>query len=87
MIPVCPSIMGPTARAANTGVSALIDERGRVRERTRVFERGFLVGDVPVRPPDIDDSFYVRCGDLFVWACWGGLLALCGASWVRGRKR
>jgi len=76
-----------TARAANTGVSALIDERGQVRKRTRIFERGFLVGDVPVRPPGIDDSFYVRRGNLFAWACWGGLLALCGASWVRGRKR
>lgn len=76
-----------TARAANTGVSALIDERGRVRERTRIFERGFLVGDVPVRPPDVDDSFYVRRGNLFAWACWGGLLALGVGSWLRGRGR
>ena len=68
-----------TARAANTGVSALIDERGRVREQTRIFERGLLVGEVPVRPPGVADSFYVRHGDLFVWLCWGGLLVL----WVR----
>ena len=39
-----------TARAANTGVSAIIDSRGRVRERTRIFERGLLVADVPLRP-------------------------------------
>jgi apolipoprotein N-acyltransferase len=38
-----------TARAANTGVSAIIDGRGRVRSRTRIFERGWLAADVPRR--------------------------------------
>jgi apolipoprotein N-acyltransferase len=76
-----------TARAANTGVSALIDERGRVREQTRIFERGFLVGEVPVRPPGVADSFYVRHGDLFAWLCWGGLLALCVRALVQRRGR
>jgi apolipoprotein N-acyltransferase len=76
-----------TARAANTGVSALIDERGRVREQTRIFERDFLVGEVPVRPPGVDDSFYVRYGNLFALACWGGLLALWAGALVRGRGR
>jgi apolipoprotein N-acyltransferase len=76
-----------TARAANTGVSALIDERGRVRERTRIFERGFLVGEVPVRPPGVGDSFYVRHGDLFAWLCWGGLLALSVRALAQRRGR
>ena len=76
-----------TARAANTGVSALIDERGRVREQTRIFERDFLVGEVSVRPPGVGDSFYVRHGDLFAWLCWGGLLALWVCGWVQGRGR
>ena len=76
-----------TARAANTGVSALIDERGRVREQTRIFERDFLVGEVPIRPSGTGDSFYVRRGDLFAWACWGGVLAFFVRAWVRGRGR
>jgi apolipoprotein N-acyltransferase len=76
-----------TARAANTGVSALIDERGRVREQTSIFERGFLVGEVPVRPPDVGESFYVRYGDVFAWACWGGLLALFAGALLRERGR
>ena len=76
-----------TARAANTGVSALIDERGRVREQTRIFERGFLVGDVPVRVPGVDDSFYVRHGNVFALVCWGGLLALWAVAMARGRIR
>jgi apolipoprotein N-acyltransferase len=68
-------------------VSALIDERGRVREQTRIFERDFLVGEVPVRPPGVDDSFYVRHGDLFAWVCWGGLLALLAGALARGRGK
>jgi apolipoprotein N-acyltransferase len=76
-----------TARAANTGVSALIDDRGRVREQTRIFERGFLVGNVPVRPPGVDDSFYVRHGNVFASVCWGGLLALWVVALARGRIR
>ena len=65
-----------TARAANTGVSAFIDARGRVRSRTRIFERGYLVADVPRRPPPQGGSFYTRHGDWFAAACWIGSLGL-----------
>ena len=62
-----------TARAANTGVSALIDDRGRVRAQTRLFERDVLVGELPLRPPPAGGSFYARHGDVFAAACWVGL--------------
>ena len=65
-----------TARAANTGVSAFIDERGRVRAQTSIFERGLLVEDVPLRPSPIGGSFYTRHGDVFALGCWLGLAAL-----------
>jgi len=64
-----------TARAANTGVSAFIDDRGRVRSRTRIFERGLLVDDVPLRPEAAGESFYVRHGDVFAWVCCAGAAA------------
>jgi apolipoprotein N-acyltransferase len=64
-----------TARAANTGVSALIDHRGRVRAQTRIFERDVLVADLPLRPPPAGGSFYARHGDVFAVACWVGLAA------------
>lgn len=64
-----------TARAANTGVSAFIDARGRVRERTAIFEEGLLVRDVPVRLAPAGGSFYTRHGDVFAWACWIGAAA------------
>ena len=53
-----------TARAANTGVSALIDARGQVRERTQIFEQGLLVGDVPLRDAGRRPTFYARHGDV-----------------------
>jgi len=64
-----------TARAANTGVSALIDSRGRVRAQTRIFERDLLVADLPLRAPPAGGSFYTRHGDVFAAACWLGLAA------------
>ena len=62
-----------TARAANTGVSAIIDAGGRVRARTRIFERDLLVEDVPLRPAPLGGSFYARHGDVFAAACWAGV--------------
>lgn len=65
-----------TARAANTGVSALIDARGRVRERTRIFERGLLVADVPLRDPARAPTFYTRFGNWLPLGCWLAAAAL-----------
>ena len=63
-----------TARAANTGVSAIIDGRGRVRSETRIFERAWLVADVPVRPASDGGTFYVRHGDWLAGVCWVAVL-------------
>ncbi len=59
-----------TARAANTGVSAIIDARGRVRQRTQIFERDWLQADVPIRSAPAGGTFYTRYGDVFAWSCW-----------------
>jgi apolipoprotein N-acyltransferase len=75
-----------TARAANTGVSALIDARGMVREQTQIFEEALLVADVPLRDADRPPTFYARHGDVFAWGCWAASAALGVAAW-RGRKR
>jgi apolipoprotein N-acyltransferase len=73
-----------TARAANTGVSALIDARGRVREQTRIFEEALLVGDVPLRDAERRPTFYARHGDVFAYACWAASAAL---AWRARRAR
>jgi apolipoprotein N-acyltransferase len=72
-----------TARAANTGVSAIIDAQGRVREQTRIFERDLLVADVPRRPAPVGGSFYTRHGDLFAAACWFVVAGI----WLAARMR
>lgn len=75
-----------TARAANTGVSAIIDSRGRVRERTRIFERGLLLAEVPLRPAPHGGSFYARYGDVFATACWAGFGGIALLGLVRSRR-
>ncbi len=76
-----------TVRAANTGVTALIDDRGRVRAQTPIFERTLLVGDVPLRGPGDRGTFYVRHGEVFAGGCWAllGVFAILGVRWPRKR--
>jgi apolipoprotein N-acyltransferase len=75
-----------TARAANTGVSAIIDSQGRVRSRTRIFERDLLVGDLPLRASPLGGTVYARHGDIFVYGCWVALAALAVGGVVRKAK-
>jgi len=66
-----------TVRAANTGVSAVIDAGGQVVERTEIFERGLIVADVPVFSPESGGrTFYARHGDVFAWSCWLAVIGL-----------
>jgi apolipoprotein N-acyltransferase len=63
----------PVARAANSGISAIIDSYGRVRGRLDLGLRGVLDGDLPVAlatPP------YVRFGETIFLL----LLVLCAAA-------
>ncbi len=62
----------PVARAANSGISAILDGYGRVRESLELGERGFLDGDLPRA---LAATFYARFGDaiaaLLVLLCLG----------------
>ena len=58
----------PIARAANTGISALIDSRGRVVRSTDLFTREVLSGKIKL---DKSRSFYTEFGDLFAYLCVG----------------
>ena len=72
-------------RAANTGVSAIIEPSGEIRERLGLFERGQMAGRIPLRQVT---TFYTRYGDLFAWGCLGvgaGALGWLGVD--RGRRR
>lgn len=74
------------ARAANTGVSGFIDATGRVREAGPIFERTWLVADVPLQPKPRVATFYVRHGDVFAAGCWLGWAGLLAAGLARRRR-
>ena len=61
------------ARAANTGVSAVIDATGRITARTGLFERTTLTAPVKIHRIG---TFYTAAGDWFVFACLFALLVL-----------
>src|SRR5262249_15539641 len=56
----------PMVRAANTGISAIIDADGRIRWQGPLFETLWHVDDISW--PGVR-TFYTRYGDVFVWAC------------------
>jgi apolipoprotein N-acyltransferase len=60
-------------RAANTGVSAIIDATGRITARTDLFERTFLAGPVSIHR---SGSLYTQYGDVFVFFCMIALLVI-----------
>jgi apolipoprotein N-acyltransferase len=70
-------------RAANTGISAVVDPHGRVVAQTELFEKTVLVRDVPLLA---GSTFYSRHGDLFAWACLGAAVALLAAG-IGNRQR
>jgi len=60
-------------RAANTGISAVVDPRGRVLESTPLFVPAVVVRDVPFVA---ESTFYSRRGDVFAWGCVVAAVAL-----------
>lgn len=68
-----------TLRAANTGVSALVDSSGRIQKPTRLFTRTWLKVDVPKLT---ERTLYSYTGDwpsfalLLLWFGWWGRLVL-----------
>jgi apolipoprotein N-acyltransferase len=75
----------PVARAANSGVSALIDARGRILARTKLNEHTALTGSLPVASGGLPP--YALLGD---WLAWLSLLVasvLAGLALPRRRAR
>ena len=66
----------PVLRAANTGISAAIDARGRVLDSLGMSEAGAL--DAPL-PPALPPTFYARTGDAVAALALLALIALAGA--------
>ncbi len=72
----------PMVRAANTGISAIVDGEGAVVSATPIFERRALRGSLPRGRGG--GTPYTRFGDWVVWASWG-ILAAAGGQALVGR--
>lgn len=73
------------ARAANTGISMLVDPYGRVTTKTGLFEQGVIVGDVPAPLPP---TRYAQWGDWTTMLSLALVVILLVAAWFRpvGRR-
>ncbi len=70
----------PLVRVANTGISGLVDAKGRVRATIPLGQAAFL--DVPL-PGALPVTPYARLGELPTLVALGALLALLRAARVR----
>jgi apolipoprotein N-acyltransferase len=75
----------PMVRAANTGISAIVDAEGVVQAETPIFERAALRGPLPTGRTAATP--YTRFGDWVVWASWGILAVAGGRGFVGKRSR
>lgn len=71
----------PLVRAANTGISSVIDSKGHIRGMTPLFEEATLGAEVRT---GTGGSFYNRHGDVFALVCLAGSILL---SVVAFRKK
>jgi apolipoprotein N-acyltransferase len=67
----------PLVRAANTGISSVIDSKGHIRGMTQLFQEATLGAEV--RRGE-GGSFYSRYGDLFGLACLTGTVVIAYAG-------
>ncbi len=86
----CAETRRPMVRCANTGITCVIDHRGRVLQTLLSadgdsFGEGVLFAevDVPANPPE---TFYMRHGDAFSAACLAATLLALGTVIIRRRS-
>ncbi len=71
----------PLVRAANTGVSVIVDAKGQILGRIPLNETGQLVAEIH---PLQKMTLYERWGDFFAWLC--GLTSLVGVVYAKRRS-
>jgi len=53
-------------KAANSGLSAMIDAKGQIISKTDIFEEGMIVANMKL---GVGNSLYTKYGDWFAWMC------------------
>jgi apolipoprotein N-acyltransferase len=72
------------ARAANTGISAIIDATGDIQSTSKLFTEHLLTGTI--RPLSIQ-TFYTRFGDIFAYLSIGFSFFLFSFALLKRLKR
>jgi apolipoprotein N-acyltransferase len=72
----------PLVRAANTGVTAIVDQNGHINTMTGLFVEGFRIGEVR---PGSGNTIYLKIGDSAAWLCVILTAGIAGLAW-RGRN-
>lgn len=67
----------PLVRAANTGITSIIDSKGHIQGSTPLFREAILTGEVPLGS---GGSIYNRYGDLFAILCLAVSVIIAGLS-------
>jgi apolipoprotein N-acyltransferase len=75
----------PVVRAANTGISAIIEPTGRIVQQTDLFTRTWIKGRIT--PAQGRPTLYTRWGDLFAYSCWLVMAVALSYGSMRRRRR
>jgi apolipoprotein N-acyltransferase len=68
-------------RAANTGISAIFDQAGRIVDSLPLQEKGVLT--IPILSSPKAGSLYSVVGDVFAWSCLGICIMAGLSGWVK----
>ena len=72
------------ARAANTGISAIIDASGRIVQQSKLFTPAYLTGIILTGE---EKTFYTHYGDIFAMLCLGASLFFIANACLKTRMR
>jgi apolipoprotein N-acyltransferase len=70
----------PLVRAANTGISGIVDPYGRIEKRLDLGKRGFIDADLPM---PLSPTYFSRAGEEPLWLIFGLLTAGVALSSIR----
>jgi apolipoprotein N-acyltransferase len=73
----------PLIRAANTGVTAIVDQNGHIRTMTALFVEAYRTGDVQ---PGSGKSLYLAIGDTPAWLCVLLTAGIALFAWFKRKK-
>ena len=71
----------PLIRAANTGITAIVDKNGHISTMTGLFVEGYRTGEIE---PGSGQSLYLTIGDTPAWIC---LVITAGVALLAWRKQ